>query len=99
MSGRTLFEKIWDAHVVDSPLQEAARLEALKEAGVNAEPALTTHRQELLYIKLPPHRQEQLDGFGCRLAPRRHDVDTGRRRWHLDGSGHRSFSPCMRLML
>jgi 3-isopropylmalate/(R)-2-methylmalate dehydratase large subunit len=50
MSGRTLFEKIWDSHVVDSPLQEAARREALAEGGVSESDL--AGRQDLLYIDL-----------------------------------------------
>ncbi|MGI9609522.1 MAG: aconitase family protein, partial [Acidimicrobiia bacterium] len=50
MSGKTLFEKIWDLHVVDSPLQEAARREALQAAG--DKDSDTADRQELLYIDL-----------------------------------------------
>ncbi|MEA1903798.1 MAG: 3-isopropylmalate dehydratase large subunit [Actinomycetota bacterium] len=52
MSGRTLFEKIWDSHVVHSPLQEQSRREALAEAGTGDPDELLGERQELLYIDL-----------------------------------------------
>ena len=52
MAGKTLFEKIWDSHVVHSPAQEAARLDALSEAGVEDHPELADSRPELLYIDL-----------------------------------------------
>jgi 3-isopropylmalate/(R)-2-methylmalate dehydratase large subunit len=52
VSGLTLFDKIWEAHVVHSPLQDAARQEALSEAGVPGEDFLTSDRQDLLYIDL-----------------------------------------------
>ena len=49
---QTMFEKIWDAHVVPSPLQEAARLEALSESGFADHDELIRERQEMLYIDL-----------------------------------------------
>ena len=52
MTGRTIFEKIWDSHVVDSPLQEAARREALARAGLGGHDELLGERQDLLYIDL-----------------------------------------------
>lgn len=52
MSGRTVFEKIWDSHVVDSPLQEQARIEALTEGDVTPTPQDLAQRHELLYIDL-----------------------------------------------
>lgn len=52
MSGRTLFEKIWDAHVVPSPSQDEARRKALAESGLGDEDDLLRERQELLYIDL-----------------------------------------------
>lgn len=52
MPGRTLFDKIWDSHIVDSPRQYQARLAALAEAGVDAAAASSADRQELLYIDL-----------------------------------------------
>ena len=51
MSGRTLYEKIWDSHVVDSPLQEAARKEALGQTDSPTD-SLTGERQALLYVDL-----------------------------------------------
>ena len=51
MSGRTLYEKIWDTHVVDSPLQEVARKEALAQANSPTDP-LMGERQALLYVDL-----------------------------------------------
>ncbi|MGA8040866.1 MAG: hypothetical protein WCA93_12230, partial [Acidimicrobiia bacterium] len=49
---RTLFEKIWEDHVVHSPLQEAARRDALAEAGVGDDAGMLGERQDLLYIDL-----------------------------------------------
>jgi len=51
MSGKTLFEKVWDAHVIDSQIQETARREALESAGEDPDAALDD-RQKLLYIDL-----------------------------------------------
>jgi len=50
MTPRTMFEKIWDSHVVPSPLQEAARARALAEEGT--ESGDFGERPELLYIDL-----------------------------------------------
>ena len=71
MSGRTLFDKIWDAHVVDSPRQKAARLEALAEAGEDA--ADSSERQDLLYVDLHLiHEVTSPQAFdGLRLAGRK----------------------------
>ena len=52
MAGKTLFDKIWDAHAVESPTQEAARLEALREAAADDSDGLLGERQEMLYIDL-----------------------------------------------
>jgi 3-isopropylmalate/(R)-2-methylmalate dehydratase large subunit len=52
MSPKTIFEKIWETHVVDSPAQEAARHDALKEAGILDDDSLIGERQDLLYIDL-----------------------------------------------
>ncbi|MFZ0627607.1 MAG: aconitase family protein, partial [Acidimicrobiia bacterium] len=49
---RTLFEKIWEDHVVHSPLQESARKDALAEAGLGDDAGLLGERQDLLYIDL-----------------------------------------------
>ncbi len=49
---KTLFEKIWEEHVVDSPRQEAARLEALAEAGLTDHGELLGEHQDLIYIDL-----------------------------------------------
>jgi 3-isopropylmalate/(R)-2-methylmalate dehydratase large subunit len=52
MSGKTLFDKIWEAHVVPSPEQHAARQQALAEAGLADHEELLQDRQEMLYIDL-----------------------------------------------
>lgn len=52
MSGRTLFDKIWEAHIVPSPEQHAARQEALAEAGMDDHNEMLQGRQEMLYIDL-----------------------------------------------
>ena len=52
MSGKTLFDKIWESHVVPSPEQHAARLEALSEAGLADHEEMLQDRQEMLYIDL-----------------------------------------------
>lgn len=52
MTGKTLFEKIWEAHIVDSPLQEAARRDALREGGELGDDNVVGERQDLLYIDL-----------------------------------------------
>lgn len=52
MSGRTLFDKIWDDHVVHSPLQDTARVAALAEGGLADHNQLLGERQEMLYIDL-----------------------------------------------
>ncbi len=49
---KTLAEKVWDQHVVPSPLQERARLAALGEAGEPAAAGAPAERPELLYIDL-----------------------------------------------
>jgi len=49
---KTLFEKVWDEHVVDSPLQEAARREALAESGLADHEEMLGERQVLLYVDL-----------------------------------------------
>jgi 3-isopropylmalate/(R)-2-methylmalate dehydratase large subunit len=73
MSGKTLFDKIWDAHVVESPLRDAARLEALSESGVSPEQAMLGERQELLYIDLHlVHEVTSPQAFeGLRIAGRK----------------------------
>ena len=52
MSGQTLFDKIWDSHVVHSPTQHAARVDALTEGGMTDHKELLGERQEMLYIDL-----------------------------------------------
>ncbi len=52
MSGKTLFEKIWEAHIVDSPSQAAARRDALGEGGMLDDDDVAGERQDLLYIDL-----------------------------------------------
>ena len=52
MSGKTMFDKIWEAHVVPSPEQHAARREALAEAGLADHEEMLQSRQEMLYIDL-----------------------------------------------
>ena len=49
MPGRTLFEKIWEPHVVPSRTQEEARRAALSESGVDDDPSA---RQDLIYVDL-----------------------------------------------
>jgi len=49
---KTIIEKIWEQHVIDSPLQDTARREALAEAGQSDHEELLTERQDLLYIDL-----------------------------------------------
>ncbi len=49
---KTLFEKVWDQHVIDSPLQEAARREALAESGMADHEEMLGERQVLLYVDL-----------------------------------------------
>jgi 3-isopropylmalate/(R)-2-methylmalate dehydratase large subunit len=49
---RTLFHKLWDSHVVHSPKQDVARLEALSEGGIAGDVELLGQRQEMLYIDL-----------------------------------------------
>ena len=52
MSGQTLLDKIWDSHVVHSPTQHAARVDALTEDGMTDHKELLGERQEMLYIDL-----------------------------------------------
>jgi len=52
MSGRTLLDKIWKSHVIHSPLQEAARIDALTEGEMADHEDLLGERQEMLYIDL-----------------------------------------------
>ena len=52
MTGKTLFEKIWETHVVDSPLQDAARSRALAKDGSLDHHDAAGERQDLLYIDL-----------------------------------------------
>ena len=49
---KTLSEKIWESHVIDSPLQEVARRKALAEGGQPEAEGLLADRPELLYIDL-----------------------------------------------
>jgi len=49
---KTIAEKIWEQHVVDSPLQEQARRAALAEGGVADGDDSLRERQDLLYIDL-----------------------------------------------
>ena len=51
MNGRTLYQKIWKTHVVDSPLQESARREALRQNDAVIDEA-QRERQDLLYVDL-----------------------------------------------
>ena len=68
---RTLSEKIWDAHVIASPLQETARLAALAEAG-EEDTGLLAERADLLYIDLHlVHEVTSAQAFeGLRLSGR-----------------------------
>jgi len=67
---KTLPEKIWDSHVVPSPLQEQARQAALAEAGAGGLPG---ERADLLYIDLHlVHEVTSAQAFeGLRLAGRK----------------------------
>jgi len=69
---RTLSEKIWEAHVVSSPLQEEARRRALTEAGQTEAESMLGQRPELLYIDLHlVHEVTSAQAFeGLRLAGR-----------------------------
>src|SRR5678815_3090786 len=69
---RTLSEKIWESHVIHSPLQEAARLAALAEAG-QEDTGLLAERADLLYIDLHlVHEVTSAQAFeGLRLAGRK----------------------------
>ena len=69
---RTLSEKIWASHVIHSPLQEAARVAALAEAG-QEDTGLLTERADLLYIDLHlVHEVTSAQAFeGLRLAGRK----------------------------
>lgn len=49
---RTLFDKIWDAHVVHSPAEEQARLEVMTETQAGSAEDLPGERQEILYVDL-----------------------------------------------
>ncbi len=71
--GRTLSEKIWDAHVVDSPLQERARRAALAEGGQAEQEEMLGERSDLLYIDLHlVHEVTSPQAFeGLRLAGRK----------------------------
>ena len=50
MTARTMLDKIWESHVVPSPLQETARRRALAEGG--SDPGDDGERPDLLYIDL-----------------------------------------------
>jgi 3-isopropylmalate/(R)-2-methylmalate dehydratase large subunit len=49
---RTLAEKLWDMHAVPSELQDAARREAMRSAGVEEDERTLAARPDLLYIDL-----------------------------------------------
>jgi 3-isopropylmalate/(R)-2-methylmalate dehydratase large subunit len=68
---KTLSEKIWDAHEVPSPLQEAARRAALSESGIEDE-SLLGERADMLYIDLHlVHEVTSAQAFeGLRLSGR-----------------------------
>ncbi len=70
MPARTLFEKIWETHVVTSRTQDEARRAALAESGIEADP---TGRQELIYIDLHlVHEVTSPQAFdGLRLSRRK----------------------------
>ena len=69
---KTLSEKIWESHVVSSPLQEQARRAALAESG-EADEGLLAERSDLLYIDLHlVHEVTSPQAFeGLRLAGRK----------------------------
>ncbi|MDP6606272.1 MAG: 3-isopropylmalate dehydratase large subunit [Dehalococcoidia bacterium] len=70
---RTLSEKIWDAHVVPSSLQEAARGEAVEGIDPEEAAAILAQRPDLLYIDLHlVHEVTSPQAFeGLRLAGRK----------------------------
>jgi len=70
---KTLFDKIWDSHVVPSPRQEEARLKALAESGQPADSGELGERPELLYVDLHlVHEVTSAQAFeGLRLAGHR----------------------------
>ena len=70
---RTLSEKIWDAHVIPSPLQDQARRAALSEAGEAQHDDLLEERADLLYIDLHlVHEVTSAQAFeGLRVAGRK----------------------------
>jgi 3-isopropylmalate/(R)-2-methylmalate dehydratase large subunit len=69
----TLSQKIWQSHVVPSPLQEAARLRALAEGGQSEAEQLLAERPELLYVDLHlVHEVTSAQAFeGLRMADRK----------------------------
>ena len=69
---KTLSEKIWDEHVIDSPLQEEARRAALAEGGQAERDELLQERADLLYIDLHlVHEVTSPQAFeGLRMAGR-----------------------------
>jgi 3-isopropylmalate/(R)-2-methylmalate dehydratase large subunit len=69
---KTLSQKIWDAHVIDSPLQEQARRAALAEDGQAEHDELLQERSDLLYIDLHlVHEVTSPQAFeGLRMANR-----------------------------
>jgi 3-isopropylmalate/(R)-2-methylmalate dehydratase large subunit len=90
---KTLSEKIWDAHVIHSPLQDEARRAALAESGQPDRDDALRERADLLYIDLhlvhevtSPQAFEGLRAAGRRvrrpdltLATVDHNVPTARR--------------------
>jgi 3-isopropylmalate/(R)-2-methylmalate dehydratase large subunit len=73
MTAKTLSEKVWEGHVVPSPLQEEARRAALAEAGQPAAEDRLGERPDLLYIDLHlVHEVTSAQAFeGLRLSGRR----------------------------
>ena len=69
---RTLSEKIWDAHVVESTLQEGARREAVEGVDPDEAEKMLAQRPDLLYIDLHlVHEVTSPQAFeGLRLAGR-----------------------------
>jgi 3-isopropylmalate/(R)-2-methylmalate dehydratase large subunit len=69
---KTIAEKIWEQHVIHSPLQDASRREALADGGLADHEELLTERQDLLYIDLHlVHEVTSPQAFeGLRLAGR-----------------------------
>ena len=69
---KTLSDKIWESHVINSPLQDVARRKALAESGLTEAEDSLAARAQLLYIDLHlVHEVTSAQAFeGLRLADR-----------------------------